>query len=961
MKKNGFTLIEMLTSIAIFGVSLAAVAAFSTISSSLRQKNSVRLVVTQTKSQILTNLSNGATWRRHISTAGQTQPGGSILNPDLACLRDGTACVESTYDLTVVDQAGNIILNANNPNQGFTKSGETCLTYQPNGANPACPWRLEVKWSPVCPLASDGPCVRPQVTLQLQIQSSTDFLSENTLNTIQASVLVEQPHYDPPFARKITATTNSTHYDWDSTSTVNVLGYIYADSPGTISVSAPATSQMGGTVTVNGTSLVYNAPPGYYGSDWFNYTFHDSYTGFTSTATMLVKVMTPWTWTGLGGNQLTSTTQNFCGMVTAGNCDGATFPASESKNLIFNENCTLCIVQINTPTVNTLRLMPNFPGQVTLTTNLSVTPHAYWTPGLWVPTPFFSQQGGVFNGNGHTLSVDGADYPWSIPATDGIESFNIGGGTFNAPALLRVTGSFTVTNSNSFKHSDGLVNFFNIFGSSNRITAENVNFFNVQFDNPLSPLGNSFGVTVTKNFTVLRHLRQSPRGSESAIRGINGAIISVKGNVYLQGAGGTFTNSPGTIQLNGTTDQLIVGQPAPAATINPNLGNVAHSLAFLPMVQIKKNSGTVTVSDWVGLGGFEVLEVPTGIPGVIVDNTNLVFSSYQGDIPFAPGDIAYNNIYWVPGNGSNADIVLKSPLLKINGNLYHYTQNYSHIYGLADGSGNGISQVNLYGNLYIDGGFDHDRLQKAVTVNMIGAKDSIIQGSTITTAQVHIVVNKDAGYKVTIRNGFNTSRDLTLIKNTATPQLIIDPDVTVKISSHGWNNMTSIFNTPDVVFYDFDIDHNFRLTTDLNMDGHLSIGTHGGGAYSLSLGGPGTFRLKGNLNIGSGLPYGGGSPIEFVGSNNSTINVTADVGTQKNLQSTSFIINKTGSAEVKYTAGNIKAQSFNLKGTNNIFTMNTGTNLVMTSTAKSVASTQLNLNGATINAASTDYQGTVNP
>jgi hypothetical protein len=221
---------------------------------------------------------------------------------------------------------------------------------------------------------------------------------------------------------------------------------------------------------------------------------------------------------------------------------------------------------------------------------------------------------------------------------------------------------------------------------------------------------------------------------------------------------------------------------------------------------------------------------------------------------------------------------------------------------------------------------------------------------------VNININKSTSTRVDMIGGFGTSRDLTLTSG----QLTIEPNLQVRIPNHGWNGFTSTFNTPNVQFHSMSIDHGFRAASDILLDGDLSLGTSGGGGYALSLGGAGKFILQGNLNIGSGLPYGGGQKIQFTGTNDSAINVTASLATVKDLGTTEFIINKESqNLKVTYNPGNVKIS--NLSVTRGILDMISSSS-IQTNTASSLAGTStINKNGNSIVAASTNFLGTVNP
>lgn len=899
--------------------------------------------MTSIKSDMINTISQSKTWKKIVSEADKAHPklAGVKINSELLCLKNRTSCNAGTYNLTLLDMNGNILVDPEIATKGFDTNGVPCDSY---GSDSSCAFRFSLNWTAICPSGASS-CLDPQIKVKITATSSNQsFINSKTLSPFELLVDTEKES-DPVIKKAVIFTNSPIHYASEAPVDFDPSTYIFSESKinFTIGVSPENPKSInGGLLTASKNLITYTPSNKFYGFDQFQYTVTNPLNGKTYLASAWVWVMTPYTWTGLGSNSNTSTLKNFCGKVKSGACDGTSFPASD-RHFIFNGSCTNCNASLNTD-AGSIEMAKDYMGTVQQTLNVSIG-NLY--SSSWMKLPLYNQVGGTFEGKNNTLLVDLTNVPYY---TVDDMTFFLSGGTFNAPSVLRVVGPFKISNNKSFNHNNGLVNLFKIYGTNSKVEAPNVHFYDLQFDNLVVNYGTHHEFRITDNFTVENNLIHSPRGGEDSLRSTSGAKISVKGNVYVEGFGGTYGYvDQAIVSLDGDGDQGIYGSPVTdAQKASKSAGSL---VGFLPKVQINKTSGKVTIKNWIGLGGFEVLQTPAALGlAAIESSSTLVFGLDCLTINIKPGDFHYNDVYFLPGGSCYVDVFIDDANFNIDGNMYHYTNGASHVFGRSDGS----TKINLLGDLYIAGGFDVSRLYAAATINMTGSKSSTIWGTPTSIFQSHIHINKSSEASVKISGGFGTARDLKVISGSLT----VDPDVTVRIPCLGWNYFTATFDTPGVQFHSMTIDHGFRAASDILLDGDLNIGTNNGGKYALSLGGPGKFILDGNLNLGSHLPYGGGQKIVFSGNKDTNINFTASPFSIKNLGSSEFIINKNSqSAKVSYNSGGVKIANLSVtKGILDMISYST----IQTDTASSDAGTTINKNGNNLNATKTSYSGVVN-
>ncbi|MGZ5278475.1 MAG: PulJ/GspJ family protein [Pseudobdellovibrionaceae bacterium] len=803
-KRNGFTLVESLMAVLIFSLSGLAFSSFVSISANTQSKNKAKMSVAQSKGQVLAMIANRSVWFRNLKDADEVNHPhitNKKLNPELACLRDGTLCAETEtgYDLTLTDQNGNIVVDGIDSTKGFTKEGAVCSGFSASTPNPACPWRLSLKWSPICPTAAD--CLHPQVNIKVSISASAAFLESNNLTATQASVMVQQPKTQPAFAKKILMVTNSLHYGYPSSVTIDPSSYVISDSPGKISFSIPKTvSVRGGTVSISGQSITYS--PAYeasvvpvptekiFGTDWFNYKIKDSYTGLETVATIYVQVMTPYTWTGLaGGGDLSITTQkNFCGKVVDGNCDGLTFPAafmngSKDTNLIFNETCTNCNVDIGTRILtSSLETSPYYSGTITQRADVvaGYYPNEYGQ-STWRKTASFKFTSGLWEGQAGALVVPRqgeAFVCWMCLDNTPLHSFfSLEGGTFKAPPIVQVVGSLYMPNAAAFKHNGGTFYWMGsvAWGALEcagdcYIGSDGVEFWNLvtgypkssEADTQVTSNGITFGfgwgrrTFLQNNFNVLGNLTVANVGTEGQLTTKVGASVNLHGDLILPtfNSGGDYSyGRAATVNMIGTNDQQIIGQ-----VLNETEKQTPTRVNCAPSIIVDKPSGKLTVKGTIALFGDFLIK---NAGSYEMQNVNLVVppAAYNPWSTLRHIGMNGQEIEGFYHTGGRAD--LWDDLI-VKTKFFHNAGGTAIFINKAGGP---MKYVHIRGDAEFGpiANFSHDYADQASTFLFDGTGDQSVTSSMALTGAIgnHFHVNKTSG-TITFNGSLGVMQDFLL-------------------------------------------------------------------------------------------------------------------------------------------------------------------------------------------------------
>lgn len=933
VNEAGFTLVEAMFSVLILAVSLSALSSFMTFFLAVEKSNRGVKSVNEMKSDLIMALSNEKAWTNVLTAANSPHPQDSsaLLNPEMLCLKNMTVCNEGQFNLTFMDTAGGIIVDAIRGNIGFRENGQPCDTFSVDDPNAkACPFRFELKWAAICPLTATS-CVNPQVRVTATLLQNS-FVKQNfNMKVTSFKFVVDENIQSIPFALQKSTMTNShvlalgnavTSYDLKQAvfikKTLPSPNYFYS-----LPFSA---SSHGGTLTLNGSVVQYDPPGNFYGLDSFTFTVTNT-SGKTSTARIYVRVMTPHTWTGLagGGDSRTSNLRNFCGVVVNGICDGQTFPTTvysgaprpSDFHFIFNENCTNCNAELNSR-ADSVEMAANYYGTVTQITDLMgalrIGTIAYLT---WSKFPLFDQKGGTFiGGNNLTLEISSRIAPIGYPHQSIQRAMKISQGTFIAPKLLRLVGASEINNPASFQHNNGLVEFNTFYYGPKQLFALGVNFYDFNLGNTTTNFGNGYGYHLTQSFTVLHDFGFYPWGIEDSIRSgadvgpINPNVtIKVFGDIKLeaQRSGGDFCSvgcSAPIIDLVGSNTQTIQGYPVAWATP----GEVKDKASYLSYVRVNKPGGNVVVKDYVGFRtGFEIAS-PTSVD---LSGTSLVVSSSGTIATLKVGTTPLNDLYFVAGGFATMGILfIPEPELLINGNFYHYGTDYSKVRGLTPNAlavpAVGRTQISLYGDLFFrDTGSADVGGVSWVTLAMVSSTNQKIVGTGQDGASgMDIVIDKPAG-TLTMQGEIGTMRDF-WIKNGTVVQ---EPtsSLVIRYSNQLRPSKLTVPNT--FTFTNLEIDNHAELGSDIRTK-NLLLGTRRRvDVSSINIVNTSGNKIYVNNDLDIACSIYSANPFALIMTSSSNASIRASAGATRTIASV-IAIDKSGD-NISYS-GALSARSINL-------------------------------------------------
>ncbi len=394
--------------------------------------------------------------------------------------------------------------------------------------------------------------------------------------------------------------------------------------------------------------ITYTPPVSQSGIDSFSYTVKNS-KGSSKSVKITVNVMTPYTWTGLGGNSNWSNVNNWCGTVSSpgfsGTCGSGAIPTA-AATAVFDGTCTNCNANIDT-NVNfgTLEMQSSYVGTITQQPTKTMA----MTTGGW------KMAGGNFVGGNAAINVTG--------------TFDISSGSFKAPfAYLTLYTTSSNISPATFDNNGGMVEFYS--SNSNITIANNVHFYDVNLFMTGGP-SNFNGST----FYVDRNLN------------LNGAGTSIanNGTLYL---GGNLTAS-GTHGMPGSLSIEMIG--ATPATINGASG------AYIPNLNINKTgAGGIDLSGVVYLYGDFIYTTAS----YFHENSSTVelHNSVLKPVVFKPNGITFNNLTFSGvGDATNyidmgGQIANVSGTLTLNGSspLTYVNNGTLNATGNVTTSGNGI-------------------------------------------------------------------------------------------------------------------------------------------------------------------------------------------------------------------------------------------------------------------------------
>lgn len=501
------------------------------------------------------------------------------------------------------------------------------------------------------------------------------------------------------------ANNDSTMVGMDSSATtISVLANDTDADTDTLTVSAIDTTGTSGSVSIvsGGTGVSYTPAASFVGTDTFAYTASDGHNG-TSTATVTVRVVSPFTWIGAVSSTW-ATSGNWCGTVTASACTGGAAP-NNTQVAIFDDLCAVghCDATIGAAiNVKGIQLTANYTGTITQGAGNAIT----------IGTSGYTQAAGTFVGNNAAIAISG---PFALSA-----------GSFKMPAAtVTTTSHWSVTGAPTFDANGGTLRFGNGGSTINHtFVPGTVNYNHVLLSGWASR--HDLGGGTAKVY-----------GTLTLSDGFGGAYLSsgtmqAYGDVTASGAGISYGN--GTIVLAGN----VAGQ---------TLGGSGH----VPALTIQAGANPITVSgtlttiqtwNYVSSGTFTA----TGTLNFGNGNNTIVGQS------ITPGTVTYNNVAF-KGWGSTY-------------NLNNGTINVAGTLTLYDGYGGAYlnsGTVNAYGDIAVSNkGISRGSATVVVAGNVAG--QSIIGNGTGHVPKIRIDAGANP---VTLSGTINTICDWTYVSSGA--------------------------------------------------------------------------------------------------------------------------------------------------------------------------------------------------
>ncbi|MBX7231224.1 MAG: hypothetical protein K1X29_03965 [Bdellovibrionales bacterium] len=879
---KGYSLIELLLSSMLLSSLVLGLATVSTTLVDTEGTLRTRSSVLQSKSEIVANLSNSAVWQKNLELAGTLidpdNKKSSKINPELTCIRNNTVCPRGEHKLTLYSANGKILVDSGKENIGYTKDGSSCDTFSATSTNiesssksqrsgtstlntltPSnCLYRLSLSWEPICPTV--GSCMKPQVLVKINTYTSSQFQKVTSnmsgSQSLQMKMLIKEPRETPLLPKGILVYTNSSvYYPNESTRDIDLSAAITDGSKRNLSVVlAKNTTKFDGTVTpVTGTIVKYTPKDGYYGVDYFNYTFINNNNNSKATGTVYIRVMTPYSWTGLaGGNDISTKNKlNFCGKVISGKCDSTTFPSSiyysalADAHYVFDNTCSVCNVNIDgTPGYGYASLkgtsveLNNFSGTINQLSDVELS--FFQNPSKWLKPISFWMKSGIWKGGNGKIWVDRVTYygGWKPANLEDI-AVKIDNGKMVSPKDFIINGALHISGPGVFDHNNGTVTLNKYWSRNNNSYTPNVTFFNLNFGNPTQAEGEAVSSSIASNITVQNNMGIYPRGFDAGLSSgydpVTGqsktvaSVWSLKGDLYVGGKGGAgFLGIPPIIEFNGDKDQTIHGMNVDNSTDTQALSdgvlfslNNRFEIPYAPSVRINKSQGKMNITDvFATAGDFENISAES----YNFYPSTLVFAAAWRGGTFTPGTAEYNNLIWAHSFGY---LKINANELTIKGNFEHRGNYY--VYGNPSKG----TRINLYGDLVLEGDNDHDHLSEAIVVSLVGGSNQKIRKIGLPgTIATHLEVNKTGG-TVTMSGQIATNCDV--IVNSGS----VVTSTGFTLSSSGVNSFISNIKFPLTTRIDnLQVNHSMKLLSDVSVN-NLIIGPGTNPMYSGGLVGNG--------------------------------------------------------------------------------------------------------------------------
>lgn len=195
----GFTVVEVLTTVAIAGVITLGISTFVSDMFTMQKRGEAGNSLMQMRTNMQAAIAGTSTvigesaWDRSVADSSATG------NPDMACIKNHSACANGvTALLNLKDRNGTEIFDARTTTRGFRLDGALCNTFSMAG-DPSCPFRYDLVWKATCTdgsgVAVTAACVDPQIEVTgtfLYRPGPNEILGGKPLNQSQYNIKVRR-------------------------------------------------------------------------------------------------------------------------------------------------------------------------------------------------------------------------------------------------------------------------------------------------------------------------------------------------------------------------------------------------------------------------------------------------------------------------------------------------------------------------------------------------------------------------------------------------------------------------------------------------------------------------------------------------------------------------------------------------------------------------------------------------
>lgn len=585
-KSQGFSLIEVILTTAIFSISMIALASLIDFVNIHSKQSIEKDSLSQFRTQLINALQDKKSWLQTVSTSP------SPSSSSLLCIKENT-CTSSSQGnfINVKNSIGGEFYDSTSSTSGFDAKGIPCNSFSLTASDEKCPYRYDLSWSLSCP--STGACLDPGVKV-VGTFTAIPGIASLVKNTSQLNFSIYINSEPNENAVAIT----DTFYTMinSSLSNIDLLSNDYAPN-GTQKLlitwvgvhdagnnpianttwSNQYNSFSGSTVTINPDGKTINYTPDssanpFYGLDYFEYTITDQLTNKSTTGKVWIKVMTPFTWTGNAGNSNWSTPANWCGSVLADHtgCVGSASSPSSTSNVVFDDTCSGNNCNANNSssiTVASIRL--NKIGKIGYQGNFSQN------STITINSGGYTQQSGTFTGSNFDMTSAGP--------------FDLSGGTFKAPQKLILNHDFTIMNTAVFNHANGMVYYSPRYALNTTFNTPGVQFYKLHLGGAAAGASSACtGTDIVSNFDVLFLLDISDSNGPGR-RAYCNSTINVLGDAQLNKPNENFGSTK--LKIAGSTNQTISSNQA----VTDNGGTIGD-------FEIASTGGTVTLTGNLNFG-----------------------------------------------------------------------------------------------------------------------------------------------------------------------------------------------------------------------------------------------------------------------------------------------------------------------------------------------------------------------